>query len=611
MKFDDPEMNIESLIDYAKTEKLWIPEFQRPFVWDKNQIRLLIDSLFHNYTISSILFWEGAAELARRRIGGSIKEIKIPEDNTTDTDKVNYLLDGQQRTTALTLAFTDKAVYQGSNTKKKTVVNIYWDTKYIGSDPELRWVLGDEKALDSENGDALLLEDLSQEEIFHKYKDRFVKIKHAYNWSKEAASILPTMGHDANLFVAYNSKVQEIQKNILYRRVHNIEQHGTLEQVLEVFERLNTKNTRLSIFDIMVAKTYRKIDEKFFDLRTYLSVLNYKGNIKSDYFKNLTDDGLDLDGVKPIIDDGDMLAIITILLKQEYLQTSVLKLKTNELISSVKLVHDLFHLILVMMKQQFFIEEAELFKYQPMLKFLAGFYGYFGTIDLEQQTFLSKWFWNTLLKNRYPGAQNQRIAKDLKHTQENTFKVALEKMMSDTTRNFMDIQNAKPESPAYFDSYKSARSQQIYSAMLLLLKSMNARDFYNGLVPPKNAATPYSLEEHHIFPDNSSIGKLIKKKYNDHRYNDIINNIANIALLTKDTNNNRIKAKNPSEYITTFEQEYQQQGKIEEFYSIMESQFITKEMIEKLKRDDFEGFIYLRTQELLIQINMLCDLGVK
>lgn len=608
MKVFEQEINIERLIEYAETEKLWIPEFQRPFVWDKNQIRLLIDSLFHNYTISSILLWEGAAELARRRVGGSIKEIKIPEDNTTE--KVIYLLDGQQRTTALMLAFTDKAVYQGNNTKKKTSIDIYWDTEYAGSDPELRWVLGDEKVLDSENGDNhLLLGELSQEEIFRKYKARFVKIKHTTNWSKTSASILPTMGNDPNLFVAYNNKVQEIQKNILYRRVYDIEQQGKLEQVLEVFERINTKNTRLSIFDIMVAKTYRKIGDNFFDLRTYLSVLNYEGSVKTDYFLNLTDDGLDLDGVKSKIDDGDMLAIITILLKQEYLQTSVLKLKTDELISNVKLVHDRFHQILAMMKQQFFIEEAELFKYQPMLKFLAGFYGHFGNIDLGKHTFLSKWFWNTLVKNRYPGAQNERIAKDLKLAKENTLKVTLEKMMSGNTRSFLDIQDAKPESAVYFDAYKSASSQQIYRAMLLLLKSRNARDFYNGLVPAKNATIQYTLEEHHIFPDNSAIGKQIKQKYSDHRYNDIINNIANIALLTKETNNSRIKAKKPSEYITAFEQEYQQQGKISEFNSIMESQFITSNMITMLKADDFEGFMYLRTQELLKQINMLCDLS--
>lgn len=606
MKIFEHEINIERLIEYAENENLWIPEFQRPFVWDKNQIRLLIDSLFHNYTINSILLWEGAAELARRRVGGSIKEIKIPEDNTTE--KAIYLLDGQQRTTALLLAFTDKAVYQGSHARKKLNVDIYLDTEYTGDDPELRWVLGDEKVLDSENGDTLLLGELSQEEIFRKYKARFVKIKHAYNWSKASATILPTMDNDANLFVAYNNKVQEIQKNVLYRRVHDIEQQGMLEQVLEVFERLNTMNTRLSIFDIMVAKTYRKIGDDFFDLRTYLSVLNYEGNVKADYFQNFKDDGLVLDGVKPKLEDGDMLAIITILLKQEYLQISVLKLKADELIAKVKYVHDSFHQILSMMKQQYFIEEAELFKYQPMFKFLAGFYGHYGSIDLEKQIFLCRWFWNTLLKNRYPGAQNQRIARDLKYTTENSLSVALENMMLDNTRNFLNIQIAKPDTPIYFDAYKSASSRQIYRAMLLLLKSKNARDFYNGLVPAKNATIQYTLEEHHIFPENSEIGKQIRQKYAEHKYYDIINNIANIALLTKETNNKHIKAKNPSIYITSFEQEYQNQGKIDEFYLILESQFINKEMIDKLKVDDFEGFMYLRTQELVKQINTLCDL---
>jgi len=609
MKVFEQEINIEGLIKYAENENIWVPEFQRPFVWDKTQIRLLVDSLYHNYTISSILLWEGAAELARRRVGGSVKEIKIPDDNTTET--VIYILDGQQRTTALMLAFTNKPVYQGTNTKKKASVEIFWDTEYKGPDPELRWVLGDEKVLDSENEDNhLLLGELSQEEVFRKYKDRFVNLKHAYNWSAISNSILKMMENDATLIVAYMNKINEIQKNILYRKVYDIEQQGKLENVLEVFERINTRNTRLSIFDVMVAKTYRKYGENIFNLRTYLAVLNYDGNVKAEYFHNLADDGLDLTGVKSKIDDGDMLAIITILLKQEYLQTSVLKLKTDELVNNVKQIHDQFHRILAMMKQHYFIEESELFKYQPMLKFLAGFHGHFGQVDIEKQVFLSKWFWNTLLKNRYPGAQNERIIKDLKRVKENTLTVALDKMMSDNTRSFVDIQKATPESPAYFDAYKSASSQQIYRAMLLLLKSRNARDFYNGLVPAKNATSQYILEEHHIFPDNSVIGKHIKQKYAEHRFSDIINNIANIALLTKETNAGRIKAKKPSEYIVAFENEYQQAGKIDEFISIMNSQFITLEMIICLKKDDFEGFIYLRTKELLKQIDKLCDIEV-
>ena len=62
----------------------------------------------------------------------------------------------------------------------------------------------------------------------------------------------------------YNKELKKLEKHILERKVYEIEQKGTLEQVLEVFERINTKNTKLSIFDIMVAKTYRRFPEGLF-----------------------------------------------------------------------------------------------------------------------------------------------------------------------------------------------------------------------------------------------------------------------------------------------------------------------------------------------------------
>ena len=84
MKIFNQELTVELLINYAESEKIWLPEFQRSFVWDYNQIRLLIDSLYNNYTISNILIWDGTDELARRRVGGSIKEIQIPKPSNNE-----------------------------------------------------------------------------------------------------------------------------------------------------------------------------------------------------------------------------------------------------------------------------------------------------------------------------------------------------------------------------------------------------------------------------------------------------------------------------------------------------------------------------------------------
>ena len=92
-------------------------------------------------------------------------------------------------------------------------------------------------------------------------------------------------------------------------------------------------------------------------------------------------------------------------------------------------------------------------------------------------------------------------------------------------------------------------------------------------------------------------------------FNEILNNIANIALLTNETNSSRIKAKNPSVYIKDILTDYDQKGKIKLFYEIMDSQFIDKKMVQLLLNDDFDNFIYSRTQLLVNHIDRLCDIN--
>lgn len=131
---------------------------------------------------------------------------------------------------------------------------------------------------------------------------------------------------------------------------------------------------------------------------------------------------------------------------------------------------------------------------------------------------------------------------------------------------------------------------------------------YNGFTPLIDAANGNKLEEHHIFPKNSKLGKAISEKYENHKYNDIINNIANITLITKETNNKRISSRLPSDYISDFENQYREAGKYEEFIEIMDSQFISKEMVGMLKEDKFEEFILARTELLRKEIEELCSI---
>lgn len=86
---------VRELVDQAVRGQLDIPEFQRDFVWRPDQVKALADSLFRDYPIGQILTWNNPAYSASRGATG------------TQRPKL-WLVDGQQRTTALCLLFGRK-----------------------------------------------------------------------------------------------------------------------------------------------------------------------------------------------------------------------------------------------------------------------------------------------------------------------------------------------------------------------------------------------------------------------------------------------------------------------------------------------------------------------
>lgn len=590
------DKKIEDLIKEAYNEKIWLPEFQRPFVWDNNQIRLLIDSLFNNYTISSILSWKGKNELARRRVGGSVKDIKIP-DKQSENDDIAYLLDGQQRTTALTYAFTDKDIFKGNNKTKSKYINLYWDSVYGGDEVEQKWIFNDEVIyIDERAEEHYKLMDLEQNnELIAKFGARYIRLKDAFENDMNVI-IAKIQEQNPMLLGEYLNKIQELKNRILNRKVVDIEQKGDLHTVLEVFERINTKNTKLSIFDIMVAKTYKRYDEGYFDLRSFFKIItsDFK-SIDANYFKNLEK----IEDLKEqrIFDESTILYLIMVAINQKFRANEVLKISTDEFMTNIKHLHFILKRLTEIMEKDFYIEIEEQNKYQPIAKFVTAFLTKFSKDETETRyrIFLRKWYWNTIIFNRYPGSQNERIERDFKRVIENvnTLDNALLLMRADNSRSFEYI--AQQNSIAnIFNCYYNKKSDQIYKMMMVLFKSKQPKDFYSGVVPSKDGSKKIFLEEHHIFPKNSTIGKKISQKFTATNEN-IINNIANIALITKETNNKRLNDKNPSVYMNELLVEKTKDGQLEQFYEYLETHFITKEMVEDLLEDNFENFITKRT----------------
>ena len=101
MKYD--VITIEELIKKSEEKELLLPNFQRDFVWDKdNQQKGLFSSLFYDIPIGSLLILEGENNFF------ASKELGIRETNTSPLkESILYLLDGQQRVSTMKSMFYD------------------------------------------------------------------------------------------------------------------------------------------------------------------------------------------------------------------------------------------------------------------------------------------------------------------------------------------------------------------------------------------------------------------------------------------------------------------------------------------------------------------------
>jgi len=83
-------MKISTILDHIDSGHMALPEFQRGYVWNRDQVRGLFDSLYHRHPIGGLLVWATESPKAAHRGDGFLA-----------SGIVKLLLDGQQRMTSL------------------------------------------------------------------------------------------------------------------------------------------------------------------------------------------------------------------------------------------------------------------------------------------------------------------------------------------------------------------------------------------------------------------------------------------------------------------------------------------------------------------------------
>ena len=222
-KFTLLQYSVSGILGLIETEQFVIPEIQRPFVWKRSQVRDLIDSLYNGYPTGYIITWKNP-------------DVKTKDGGTSNGKHV--LIDGQQRVTALMAAIDGKEVLEEDFNLDR--IKIAFNP--LATDYTKRFAVQDASHLK----DKKWIPDISV-----VFKSEFNVFNFAIEYSKEN-------GIDPS---EVNDMVNKL-KGIANRQIGVIELDHTLEidEVTEIFIRINSKGTSLSQSDFVMSKMAADIE---------------------------------------------------------------------------------------------------------------------------------------------------------------------------------------------------------------------------------------------------------------------------------------------------------------------------------------------------------------
>jgi len=225
-------MNISDLLKEANNGSLVLPDFQRSFIWEPEDVRELLVSVLGNYFIGSILVLNQLSEhapFALRLIEG----VEKVNENAKIQPVVKIVLDGQQRITALYYAICQPPI----NLKnRKAVYRFYLDV---------------EKVLQNELYEGVFA-------VSSKDRKAISDIKN--NPNVISFSLLLDIGEIAKKFQGHKdfNKIIELATKFMNYSVYTVDlQDSNLEKIVETFERINRTGEPLSLFELLTAKLYR------------------------------------------------------------------------------------------------------------------------------------------------------------------------------------------------------------------------------------------------------------------------------------------------------------------------------------------------------------------
>jgi len=544
-EIDSDVMKIGQLVnEKLAKDQILIPTFQREFVWEPEKVLKLWDSILNFYPIGSILYWVTDSYLhTHRKLGGF--EFPHDEDAVRKFKEWAYILDGQQRATSL-------------------LVSLLGGKGRIKDGEEFDYTL----YFDATDGTFFFKSE------FEKRKSKvnpafLIRLKDVPGWN---ISFYRRIAGEDGYNETVEQNLQKLERVFKEYKLVLVKIKGVdVNEVCEIFERINQEGKKLDPVDIIVARTYRNEDpqtgQKMFYLRDNLKDLKEVLTSQGNKFQNLS--------------DLTIVQMVSICLRKEEARSrksfgitpkALDNLRTEDLEdnwgTSEKTIFETIK----------FLSDLKVWgpNMLPFVYLLLPLCHYLHNNNSPNRNLAKQWFWRTAF-----GVEDFRRA-------DQVYKYCTEyfdKLERGETVTIEPLQISKVRLVQSSYYYRSALSR----AVLAFLAKQNPRDFSDPdaeVLDSVYLLLSQAPNLHHIYPRNFL--QTVKGLPSDAP----IDSLMNICYLRAKTNI-KIGDKNPLHYFREFEG-------VRNFEETLKSHLVPVEFMQRseFNPDDYRDFLIARAELL-------------
>ncbi len=532
---DNHNKKYESLFVEIDEGQIKLPMFQREFVWEKEQSAKLIDSILKGFPIGTFIFWKTREELRSYKDVGNHK---LPD--TPKGDYVLYILDGQQRITSL------YAIRKGIRITKDGKEIDYRDI-FINLDH------------DPENDEQIVVTETQGEK-------RYLSVHRLL--TSQVTDLLDEFPSRETLkkIEAYKGKLINYDFSSITIKDYPI------EVACEVFSRINTGGKALTVFEIMVAKTYDQ--EKNFDLAEKYELLRDGSDEEKECLVAAKFETLP---------ESIIMQCVAAITLRAVRSRDILKIRRETFIGNWDPMKAALFMAIDFVRSELRVPVSQLVPYPALLVALTYFFHTIGNRKAthEQARLLEQFFYWVGLTERYSSATESKLAEDFNK---------IDNIINGVMPNYSKLELVVD--PKAIEIRQFSAGNAYCKTILCLLAYQQPKSFdTNGVVilDNSNLKIATSRNYHHFFP---------KKYLEEHQKDKEANLMANITLIDGYSNKHRIGKKAPSEYMTKFEKDNKYLA------DTLRSHLIKDVVDYGAMSNDYDRFIQRRAAAIALALNV-------